>query len=70
MTIYVIERLVKRKWCPLSFILSAPDSSELGISQRIYPCHNRSKEKAELVLKIATETIKDSKFRVSEYSRA
>lgn len=70
MTIYIIERLVKRKWHPLSFILSTPQIDELGLTNKIHPCHCLSKEKAEVILKVATETFKDQKFRVREYLRA
>lgn len=69
MIIYVIERLIKRKWHPLSFIFSTPQSNALGLTHQILPCHSRSLEKAEIVLKIATETFKDQKFRVQKYRR-
>ena len=68
MTIFIIERLVKRKWHPLSFI-KTQDYNKITLSNHTYPCHCTKKKEAETILDIASTTFKDERFRISEYSR-
>lgn len=68
MIIYLIERQVKRKWHPLSFIQTS-DSGDIGVELRIYPCIGQSKARTLQVLSIARAHFPDSKFRIKEYRR-
>jgi hypothetical protein len=69
MILYIIERLVKRKWHPLSFIQTS-ESGDIGVALRIYPAIGQSKDRTLKVLSIAEAHFPDSKFRMKEYRRA
>ena len=68
MTLYVIEKKIRREWHPLAFFCFT-EKSILGTEHTTIACAGQSHEKIKQSFEIAKSRFPENKLRVKEYER-